>query len=57
MKNSNTLAPEPACEEDAEINFTDKNVDLEQRLREMKKLIDEQRLLQAELKQDLLQQK
>jgi hypothetical protein len=46
--NSNTSEPE------IEVNPTDKNVDLEQRLREMKKLIDEQRLLQAELKQDLL---
>lgn len=46
--NSNTSEPE------IEVNLTDKNVDLEQRLREMKKLIDEQRLLQAELKQDLL---
>jgi len=42
--NSNTSEPE------IEVNLTDKNVDLEQRLREMKKLIDEQRLLQAELK-------
>ena len=42
--NSNTSEPE------IEVNLTNKNVDLEQRLREMKKLIDEQRLLQAELK-------
>ena len=52
MINSNIIIPEPTCDEigDDAINFTDKNVDLEQRLREMKKLIDEQRLLQAELK-------
>ena len=47
--NSNISEPEN--------EIADRNVDLEQRLREMKKLIDQQRLLQAELKQDLLQQK
>ena len=43
--------------EDSPAEQLDRNADLEMKLKEMKALIDEQRLLQAELKSDLIKQR